>query len=100
MKPSNGSRSPTNLLVLIVTDFRVRLLPDAVNWFGFGLALAFATRIAPDGVSDIHFHDHYIPPVVARLIDALLGAAFGGLLLWGAAALYKLVRKRDGMGMG
>jgi leader peptidase (prepilin peptidase)/N-methyltransferase len=88
------------LLVLIVTDFRVRLLPDAVNWFGFGLALAFATRIAPDGVSDIHFHDHYIPPVVARLIDALLGAAFGSLLLWGAAALYKLVRKRDGMGMG
>ena len=34
------------------------------------------------------------------LIEALLGAAFGSLLLWGAAALYKLVRHREGMGMG
>ncbi len=32
--------------------------------------------------------------------DALLGAAFGSLLLLGASALYKLVRHRDGMGMG
>ena len=29
-----------------------------------------------------------------------MGAAFGSLLLWGAAALYKAVRGRDGMGMG
>jgi prepilin signal peptidase PulO-like enzyme (type II secretory pathway) len=30
----------------------------------------------------------------------LVGAAFGSLLLLAAAGLYKLVRKRDGMGMG
>jgi leader peptidase (prepilin peptidase)/N-methyltransferase len=34
------------------------------------------------------------------VIEALLGAAFGSLMLWGAAALYKLLRGREGMGMG
>jgi leader peptidase (prepilin peptidase)/N-methyltransferase len=37
---------------------------------------------------------------VVGIVDALLGAAFGSLLLWGAAALYKLVRGREGMGFG
>ena len=38
--------------------------------------------------------------VASEFFDALLGAAFGSLLLLGAATLYKLVRKREGMGMG
>jgi leader peptidase (prepilin peptidase) / N-methyltransferase len=88
------------LIILIVTDIRVRLLPDRVNWFGFALGLAFATRIPPDGVADIWLHDRRLPSMVTGLLDALLGATFGSLLLWGAAMLYKLVRKRDGMGMG
>jgi prepilin signal peptidase PulO-like enzyme (type II secretory pathway) len=33
-------------------------------------------------------------------LDAVLGAAAGSLLLWAAAALYKLIRHRDGMGLG
>jgi leader peptidase (prepilin peptidase)/N-methyltransferase len=37
---------------------------------------------------------------VLGLIDGLLGAAVGSFLLWGAAALYRLVRGREGMGMG
>ena len=88
------------LIVLMVTDVRVRLLPDAVNWFGFGLALAFATRVPPEGFSDLWLHDRGLPVMITGVLDALLGAAFGSLLLWGAAALYKLVRKREGMGMG
>jgi prepilin signal peptidase PulO-like enzyme (type II secretory pathway) len=88
------------LIILMVTDIRVRLLPDAVNWFGFGLALAFATRIPPQGFSDLWLHDLHLPTLLAGVLNALLGAAFGSLLLWGAAALYKLVRKREGMGMG
>jgi leader peptidase (prepilin peptidase)/N-methyltransferase len=88
------------LIILIVTDIRVRLLPDAVNWFGFGLALAFATRVPPDGFSDLWVHDRHIPAMLTGVLEALLGAAFGSLLLWGAAALYKLVRKQEGMGMG
>jgi len=88
------------VIILIVTDLRVRLLPDAVNWFGFGLALAFATRIPPDGFPAIRVRDHPVHPMLVGVLDALLGAAFGSFVLWGAAALYKLVRKREGMGMG
>jgi leader peptidase (prepilin peptidase) / N-methyltransferase len=88
------------LIILIVTDIVARLLPDAVNWFGFGLGLAFATRIPPDGFFEAWIHDRRIPPMVVGVLDALLGAAFGSLLLWGAAMMYKLVRKREGMGMG
>jgi leader peptidase (prepilin peptidase)/N-methyltransferase len=44
---------------------------------------------------------HQLPPErVLGVIEALLGAAFGSLLLWGAAAIYKLVRGREGMGLG
>ncbi len=88
------------VIILIVTDILARILPDAVNWFGFGLALAFATRLAPGGFVNIWMHDHYLPAMLVGVLQALLGAVFGSLILLGAATLYKLVRKREGMGMG
>jgi leader peptidase (prepilin peptidase) / N-methyltransferase len=88
------------VMVLIVTDILVRILPDAVNCFGFGIAVAFATRVPPDGFVGMWFRYHPLPPVLLGVLDALLGAAFGSMLLWGAAVLYKLIRKREGMGMG
>ena len=93
------------LIILIVTDFRVRILPDAVNWFGFGLGLAFATRIFPSSFLGSYYQILSVPfprlsPLFARLLDALLGAALGGLFLWAAATIYRIVRKREGMGMG
>ncbi|HTC42854.1 MAG TPA: prepilin peptidase, partial [Candidatus Acidoferrales bacterium] len=88
------------LIILIVTDIVARILPDAVNWFGFGLALAFATRVPPDGFFGMWLYNRSIPPMLIGLLDALAGAAFGSLLLLFAATLYKLVRKREGMGMG
>jgi leader peptidase (prepilin peptidase) / N-methyltransferase len=88
------------LIILIVTDIVARILPDAVNWFGFGLAVAFATRVPPGGMIDLSIHDRRIPPMAVGVLEALLGAAFGSLVLLGAATLYKLVRKREGMGMG
>jgi leader peptidase (prepilin peptidase) / N-methyltransferase len=88
------------LIILIVTDIVARILPDAVNWFGFGLALAFATRVPPGGVIDLSIHDRRVPPMAVGVLEAVLGAAFGSLVLLGAATLYKLVRKREGMGMG
>jgi leader peptidase (prepilin peptidase) / N-methyltransferase len=88
------------LIILIVTDLRERILPDAVNWFGFGLGLAFATRIPPDGLPALWIHHRRLPIAVVGVVDALIGAALGSVLLWSAAALYKLVRKREGMGMG
>jgi leader peptidase (prepilin peptidase) / N-methyltransferase len=95
------------LIVLIVTDLRVRLLPDAIVWPGFGIGLAFATRIPPiDGTSvSLFFRLGFrnLPPYspsVFGVLDALLGAALGSFLLWAAAAVYKRLRHRDGLGMG
>jgi leader peptidase (prepilin peptidase) / N-methyltransferase len=107
------------IIILIVTDLRVRLLPDAVVWPGFGIGLALATRIPlHDLAGQIflqrlqlliapHFFFRSRTPSsmlllnsVFGVIDALLGAAFGAFLLWAAAFLYKQVRKREGMGMG
>lgn len=95
------------LIILIVTDIRVRMLPDAVNWFGFGIALAFAIRVPlNDGTSATIFSLaglHRWPPHAGLLfnsLDALLGAGLGSFLLWSAATVYKLVRKREGMGFG
>jgi leader peptidase (prepilin peptidase)/N-methyltransferase len=88
------------LLILIVTDLRVRLLPDAINWPGFGIALVFSTRVPPGGELDLWFRDHHVPPMLTGVLQSLLGAALGSFLLWAAAAAYKLIRKRDGMGMG
>jgi len=87
------------IMILIVTDIRVRILPDAINAFGFGIGLAFATRIFPDNFPML-IRVGQLPSWAVGVLDALLGAAFGSFLLWSAAALYKLVRKREGMGMG
>jgi leader peptidase (prepilin peptidase) / N-methyltransferase len=92
------------LIILIVTDLRVRILPDAINWPGFGVGLAFALRVPPsDGFAATLFQRGDLlqpPPAALGFLDALCGAAFGSFLLWGAAFFYKLVRKREGMGMG
>ena len=96
------------IIVLTVTDFRVRILPDSVNWYGACIGVALAVRVPPDDEFVTHFalkYLHLAPtwtwsgPIIG-VLDALCGAAFGGLLLWGSAALYKLARNREGMGMG
>lgn len=92
------------IIVLTITDVRIRILPDAVNYFGLGLGLALAVRIAPIDPVCLRFAG-IVPalhsnPILLGLTCALLGAAAGSLLLYGAAVLYKLTRGRDGMGMG
>ncbi|HET9805164.1 MAG TPA: prepilin peptidase [Candidatus Acidoferrum sp.] len=92
------------IIVLTITDVRIRILPDAVNYFGFGLGLALAVRLAPVDPVCQRFADIFPAlhsnAILLGLTCALLGAAAGSLLLYGAAALYKLARGRDGMGMG
>jgi len=95
------------IIVLVVTDFRVRLLPDLINFPGLamGLVLAFLVPIADStagtlffllGFQSFSFHTE----LFFNVLNAVLGALVGSMLLWGAAALYKIVRKREGMGMG
>ncbi|MGB9464585.1 MAG: A24 family peptidase, partial [Candidatus Acidiferrum sp.] len=92
------------IIILTVTDLRVRLLPDVITWPGFAAGVLFSAFVPPnDGTAFLLslrlFHS--LPPErFLGVIEALLGAAFGSLMLWGAAALYKVVRGRDGMGQG
>jgi leader peptidase (prepilin peptidase)/N-methyltransferase len=92
------------IVILTVTDLRVRLLPDLVNWPGFAAGLLFSAFVPPDhGFMQFliwRFGHRVVPAYAAGLIDAALGAAFGSFLLWGLAALYKVARGREGMGMG
>jgi leader peptidase (prepilin peptidase)/N-methyltransferase len=88
------------IIVLTITDLRVRLLPDAIN----GPGLVFAWFVPPgDGTAillNVRLFHGALPEAAIGVLDALLGAAFGSLFLWGAAALYKVVRGREGMGFG
>jgi leader peptidase (prepilin peptidase) / N-methyltransferase len=92
------------LIVLTITDLRVRLLPDLVNWPGFAAGLFFSAVVPPDDRFAAFLYaavSHRMPPrAVQGLLDALLGAAFGSFLLWAVATVYKRVRGREGMGMG
>ena len=92
------------ILILTVTDLRVRLLPDVVNWPGFAMGLMFSAFVPPnDGFARmiiLRLLNLRLPVYAAGILDGMLGAAFGSFLLWGLAALYKAVRGREGMGMG
>lgn len=92
------------IIVLTVTDLRVRLLPDLITWPGFAAGILFSAFVPPnDGTAFLLSLRlfHWVPPErLAGVLEALLGAAFGSFMLWGAATLYKLVRGREGMGMG
>jgi leader peptidase (prepilin peptidase)/N-methyltransferase len=95
------------IIVLVVTDFRVRILPDLVNFPGLAMGLALAFRVPiGDSTAGMFFFllgfrsFPFQTELLFNVLNAVLGALVGSMLLWGAAALYKLVRKRDGMGMG
>jgi leader peptidase (prepilin peptidase) / N-methyltransferase len=92
------------ILILTVTDLRVRLLPDVVNWPGFAAGLMFSAFVPPNngfaGILAGRFLQVRLPGFAAGILDGILGAAFGSFLLWGMAAGYRLVRGHEGMGMG
>lgn len=92
------------ILILTVTDLRVRMLPDVVNWPGFAVGLLLSAFVPPnDGFARMigwRLLDLRLPGYAAGILDGILGAAFGSFLLWGLAALYKAARGREGMGMG
>jgi leader peptidase (prepilin peptidase)/N-methyltransferase len=92
------------VIVLTITDLRVRLLPDLVTFPGMAAGLLFSAFVPPkDGFGSYlawRFLHQQVNPHIGGVLDGLLGAAFGGGLLWGLATVYKAVRGRDGMGFG
>jgi len=92
------------VIVLTVTDLRVRMLPDAINWPGFAAGLLFSAFVPPnDGIAQFlgyRFFQVGLPGAAAGILDGLIGAAFGSFLLLGLAKAYKAARGREGMGMG
>lgn len=92
------------LIVLVFTDLRERLLPDVVNYSGFGLGLAFSLFTAPsDGMAvwlSNRVFDYPPSRPVLSLADALFGAAIGSGLLWLVSEAYFRLRGREGMGLG
>ncbi|MCH9744751.1 MAG: A24 family peptidase, partial [Gammaproteobacteria bacterium] len=71
------------LVTLSGIDIKEKILPDSMTmpllWLGLLLSL---------------FH-LFVPPFLA-----IIGASVGYLLLWGAAKLYAIIRRREGMGHG
>jgi leader peptidase (prepilin peptidase)/N-methyltransferase len=92
------------LIILTVTDLRVRMLPDVINWPGFAAGLLFSAFVPPrDGLArylGYRLFQAQLPGFAAGMLDGLLGAAFASFLLWGLAAAYKAARGHEGMGMG
>jgi leader peptidase (prepilin peptidase) / N-methyltransferase len=92
------------LVVLTITDFRERILPDEVNFFGLGAGLLFSLFSKPlDGTAlwiSNRWFDFPPPQPALSFVDSLLGAAVGSGFLWIVAEGYFLLRGREGMGLG
>ncbi len=92
------------LIVLTITDLRERILPDKVNFFGFGLGLLLSLFTRPVDGTALWLANHlftYPPPEAALSFgDALIGAGVASGLLWLVAEGYFRARGREGMGLG
>ena len=92
------------IVVLAITDVRVRLLPDVITWPGFATGMIFSFFVSVNDGSaflfGVRFLHRALRETTVSVLDAALGAAFGSMFLWGAATLYRAVRGRAGMGMG
>jgi leader peptidase (prepilin peptidase)/N-methyltransferase len=92
------------MVVLVFTDLRERILPDVVNYTGFGLGLGLSFFTSPfDGTAlaiATRIFDFPPPAPVLSFADALLGAAAGSGLLWLVSEVYFRLRGREGMGLG
>jgi len=92
------------MIVLVFTDLRERVLPDAVNYTGLGLGVVLSLFVKPsDGTAAWlanHIFDFPPPAPLVSLADALFGAAIGSGLLWLVSEAYFRLRGREGMGLG
>jgi leader peptidase (prepilin peptidase) / N-methyltransferase len=92
------------LIVLVFTDWRERLLPDAVNFTGLaiGLAFSFFTPVRDGSALWLanRIFDFPPPSPILSFVDAAIGAAVGAGILWLVGEGYFRLRGREGMGFG
>jgi len=92
------------LVVLIFTDWRERLLPDTVNLAGLAIGLMISFFVRPEDGTALWIANHlfeFPPPApIISFVDALIGAAVGGGVLWLVGEGYFRLRGREGMGLG
>jgi len=92
------------LIVLVMTDWRDRILPDRINFPGMGMGLLFSL-VVPVGDGAGQWLARLaglggLPMPVVSLLDALLGALAGGGLLYLLGEAYFHLRHKEGMGFG
>jgi leader peptidase (prepilin peptidase) / N-methyltransferase len=92
------------LIVLTITDLRVRMLPDLVNWPGFAAGLFFSAIVPPsDGLIRVLLGSVLpadAPAWVLGLMNGLAGAAIGSLGFWGLGAVFSRLMGRSAFGLG
>ena len=92
------------MVVLTVTDWQTRLLPDRVTFPGMVVGLLFSQMVpVGDGAGLLLVRVAGMegsPWRIASLLDSLLGAVAGGGLLYFLVELYFRLRHKEGMGLG
>jgi leader peptidase (prepilin peptidase)/N-methyltransferase len=92
------------MIVLVFTDLRERILPDLVNFTGLGLGFVLSFFVKPADGTALWIANHVFefppPNPVLSFVDAAVGAAVGGGLLWLVSEAYFRLRGREGMGLG
>ena len=89
------------LIVLVMTDYQERILPDRVTFPGMAFGLLFALLVpVGDGTGSWLAGLENIPAAAVSILDGLLGAFAGGGFLYVLGELYFRLRHREGMGFG
>ncbi|MGA2264371.1 MAG: prepilin peptidase [Acidobacteriota bacterium] len=94
------------ILVLILTDYNNQILPNALTLPGMIAGIALSPLQSSDffrdslsyNLSSLVSAPH--AEIVLPWAGSLMGALVGGGLLFLVAALYQILRKRQGLGMG
>ena len=92
------------LVVLVVTDWQERLLPDRITFPGMAFGLFFSQMVpVGDGAALFLarlFHVEQVPLMHGSLLDSVLGAALGGGSLYLLGKMYFRLRHQEGIGLG
>ena len=92
------------LIVLVMTDWQERILPDRINFPGIAIGLLFSLLVPVGDGSAGWLADRLagldLPMRAASFFDGVLGVFVGGGLLYLLGEVYFRLRHKEGMGFG